>query len=302
EVPEGMQIASLHVSYKMTAAGGAWMSEQRSFIYSPTLGMGETALALGSGSNAGTMNYSRSMNFANGAIGTVEFALRAWRTFGNTAPNDGCSTYYNKVDNETWVITPTFEPLPPCPKPLALAADVISYNEAILSWMSTGASFDIEYGETGFTPTGEPSDGLSEVSNNYTLSGLEAETTYQYYVRQTCGEDGTSDWAGPFSFFTGYCIASSTTTGYRINGFSTTNGYTNILNENNGVANSYNNYSNMSVSQSPGGTFDYSISVPAYTVVELWIDLDQDLNFDPDMEILASFEDYQETNTVYTGN
>src|SRR5690606_7055068 len=160
-------------------------------------------------------------------------------------------TDYNYVVNNTWVITPTFEPLPPCPTPLALAAVVTSYNEAILSWMSTGASFDIEYGETGFTPTQTPSDGHSEVSNNYTLTGLEAETNYQYYVRQTCGEDGTSNWAGPFAFYTGYCIPSSTNTGNRINGFSTSNGYTNILNENNGVANSYNNYSNMSVSQSP---------------------------------------------------
>jgi hypothetical protein len=282
----------------MTAHGGAFMSEQRSFIYSPTLGMGETALTAGAGSTAGTMNYSRSMNFANGAIGTVEFALRAWRTWGGS----DCNTDYNYVVNDTWVITPTFEPLPPCPKPLALTADVISYNEAILSWMSSGALFDIEYGEPGFTPTEEPSDGLSEVSNNFTLTGLDAETTYQYYVRQTCGEDGTSDWAGPFSFFTGYCIASSTNTDYRINGFSTSNGYTNILNENNGVTNGYNNYSNMSVSQSPGGTFDYSISVPAYTIVEVWVDMDQDLNFDPEMELLVSFDNYGTANTVFTGN
>src|SRR5690606_6005593 len=147
------------------------------------------ALYGGTGTTAGTMNYSRSMNFANGAIGTVEFALRAWRTWGGA----DCNTDYNYVVNNTWVVTPTFEPLPPCPKPLALAADVTGFNEAILSWMSTGSSFDIEYGVTGFTPTGEPSEGLTEVSNNYALTGLEAETHYQYYVRQTCGEDGTSD-------------------------------------------------------------------------------------------------------------
>src|SRR5690606_4045910 len=176
-------------------------------------------------------------------------------------------------------------------------------NEAILSWMSTGASFDIEYGETGFTPTQTPSDGHSEVSNNYTLTGLEAETHYQYYVRQTCGEDGTSDWAGPFAFYTGYCIPSSTFTGYRILGFSTTDGYTNISNENNGIANSYNNYSYMAVTLSPEGTFNYSITVPAWTMAEVWIDLDQDLNFDPDMELLASFENYGTVgNTVFTGN
>src|SRR5690606_29501466 len=57
EVPEGMQIASLQVLYTMRAAtmaesgaiADAWMSEQRSFIYSPTLSAGETSLAQGAG-------------------------------------------------------------------------------------------------------------------------------------------------------------------------------------------------------------------------------------------------------------
>src|SRR5690606_33084881 len=63
-----------------------------------------------------------------------------------------------------------------------------------------GASFDIEYGTTGFTPTGTPS--LTNVSNNYTLGSLSSATTYQYYVRQDCGTDGVSAWAGPFTFTT----------------------------------------------------------------------------------------------------
>src|SRR5690606_36746850 len=65
EVPQGMQITGLKVYYNMTALNGAWMSEQRSFIYSPTLGIGESSLANGVGNSEGTFNYNRTMDFAN---------------------------------------------------------------------------------------------------------------------------------------------------------------------------------------------------------------------------------------------
>src|SRR5690606_14598061 len=93
------------------ALNGAWMSEQRSFIYSPTLGIGESSLANGVGNSEGTFNYNRTMDFANGATGVIDFTLRAWRTWGGS----GCGTNYNYVNSGTWVITPTFEPIPNCP-------------------------------------------------------------------------------------------------------------------------------------------------------------------------------------------
>src|SRR5690606_33887405 len=86
-----------------------------------------------------------------------------------------------------------------------------------------------------------------------------------------------------------------------ITGFSTTDGYTNISNGNNGTTNAYNNFSSMVVSQSPRGTFNYSVSVPGSTNVAILIDLDQDVSFDPDMELLALF-DYQTVATTFTGS
>src|SRR5690606_31243179 len=154
-------------------------------------------------------------------------------------------------------------------------------------------------GPAGFTPTGNPSAGLEGVSNPYTLTGLEAETNYQYYVRQNCGDGDFSTWAGPFNFYTGYCLATSTGTGNRITGFATTDGYTNIDNLNNGTSGGYSNYSNMVVTQSPGGTFNYTITVPANTVVDIWLDLDQNMIFDPVDELLAS---HDALTTTYTGS
>ena len=298
DVPAGYQISNINVQYDMTAWGGAWMSEQRSALWSPTINMGETTIATGTGATAGTFSYDRNTSFANGATGSVDFVLKAWRTYGGS----GCGTTYNYVNNNTWIITPTFELLPDCPTPISLNVNGTTYTSADLSWLSPGTAFDIEYGVSGFTPTGNPNDATTTaVGNPYTLTGLTAETSYQYYVRQNCTADGDgySTWAGPFSFFTGYCEASSLYTGYRITDFSTTSGYTNISNLNNGIANSYNNYSAFSVSQSEGGSFDYAVSVPGYTNVEIWIDYNNNMMFDTD-ELVAEHV-YGTANTTFTG-
>ena len=77
-------------------------------------------------------------------------------------------------------------------------------SSADLSWSYTGNnSFNLEYGPTGFiqgTGTGAQAGTLvSSVSSPYSLSGLNPNTTYDYYVENACNP-GT--WYGPFTFTT----------------------------------------------------------------------------------------------------
>ena len=104
----------------------------------------------------------------------------------------------------TWVGPKTFTTLVACPPPTALSASPISPTKESLSWTSGGTLFDIEWGLTGFTPTGTPTTGYSGIGNPINLAGLTPGTTYQYYVRTDCNGagDGYSTWAGPFSFTT----------------------------------------------------------------------------------------------------
>jgi len=117
------------------------------------------------------------------------------------------STYYFVIS--TWA-TPQTTPYTLeitqllCLVPSSLTATNITNDSAQLAWTADGDLFDVEFGETGFTPTGNPTNAnTTGVENPFTLEGLTENTAYQYYVRQDCGDiNGTSEWVGPFSFKT----------------------------------------------------------------------------------------------------
>ncbi|WP_250434566.1 fibronectin type III domain-containing protein [Hanstruepera flava] len=78
-----------------------------------------------------------------------------------------------------------------CGKPQNVLANNITFNSATIDWDNNNASsYTIEYGVSGFTlGTGTSAD----VSNNSAdLSGLDANTTYDVYVRTNCSATNTS--------------------------------------------------------------------------------------------------------------
>lgn len=90
---------------------------------------------------------------------------------------------------------------PACPMPVALAADNVTTLTADLSWTEAGTatSWEVEWGPTGFISGAGTM--ITPATNPQAISGLTANTTYQFYVRAFCNPD-YSDWAGPFSFTT----------------------------------------------------------------------------------------------------
>src|SRR5690606_36751542 len=154
-----------------------------------------------------------------------DYRIRVRVVEGNTS-FDPCSNY-NYGETEDYTFTVIEEP--DCMPPTGLGIDGATFNSAELSWVSSGDLFDIEWGEAGFEQgEGTMVEGVTE--NPYTVEGLEAETGYEFYVRQDCGDDGVSFWAGPFYFFTGYCSVSTTYTGDYTSAFSTTGAFTNVSN------------------------------------------------------------------------
>src|SRR5690606_15983042 len=84
---------------------------------------------------------------------------------------------------------------PTCPAPSGLSAEILSLTQAELSWSSSGNNFDVEWGVAGFElGTGTLIEGIT--SNSVDVSTI-IDTPYQFYVRQDCGDNGYSLWAGP---------------------------------------------------------------------------------------------------------
>jgi hypothetical protein len=90
-----------------------------------------------------------------------------------------------------------------CFPPINLTASNIDSDSAELGWTETGTAttWDIEFGLSGFAPTGTPTN--TGVANPFPVSGLSPQTSYDFYVRADCGAvDGVSIWSGPYTFTT----------------------------------------------------------------------------------------------------
>ncbi len=97
-----------------------------------------------------------------------------------------------------------------CPPPTNLTATNITPTSTDLAWTENGSSttWNIEYGPSGFTlGTGTQITGTGD--NPYSLSGLSAATSYDWYVQAVCGVGEESVWVGPSTFATSCGINST---------------------------------------------------------------------------------------------
>jgi len=110
-------------------------------------------------------------------------------------------------DNYLWLDDITVS-IVTCPTPSNQAETNITSSSAITSWTENGSAntWNIEWGPTGFTQGSGTV--ISTINNPYTLSGLSANTTYDWYVQSSCGGGDASLWFGKSTFTTLCDIAS----------------------------------------------------------------------------------------------
>ncbi|MGB0982448.1 MAG: T9SS type A sorting domain-containing protein [Saprospiraceae bacterium] len=205
---------------------------------------------------------------------------------GGVSPNDGndvdgggsWETPADELEASFMIVVPT---APSCVPPSAGLASSVTSSSASLGWTENGTAtaWDVEWGATGFTQGTGTVDTAS--FNPKMLSGLTANTSYDYYVRADCG-GSTSTWAGPYSFYTGHCQVSSSNSSSYFDDFTTTGGSTNISNTGSGYAtNGYQDATTMTVSQYATGSITFSTTLVGTTVgVNVWVDWNNDLDFD----------------------
>lgn len=139
----------------------------------------------------------------DGGIPSVGASLLSVNDVFTSTDATGCLTFTFYSDGsqveQGWSATVTCNSIS-CPTPSALSASALTINSAELGWSENGSalSWIVDYGSVGFTPT-----ATALTSNNpEPISGLTADTDYEFYVRAYCGVGDTSAWAGPFSFST----------------------------------------------------------------------------------------------------
>ena len=94
-----------------------------------------------------------------------------------------------------------------CNAPHSLNASNITQNSANLNWTAGGTEtvWELTWGAQGFGP-GSGTLVPMLTSNNFILSGLSGNTSYDFYIKADCGfgtgSSNLSTWAGPFNFST----------------------------------------------------------------------------------------------------
>ena len=77
-----------------------------------------------------------------------------------------------------------------CPAPTDMTLASVSSDDATITWNGTASSYNVEYGETGFTPgTGTVDVAYSE---SFTMSNLTPNTSYTIYLNSDCNDANDS--------------------------------------------------------------------------------------------------------------
>ena len=111
---------------------------------------------------------------------------------------------YGQVEDYLLIIN---QVITPCNAPISLNASNITPSSADLSWVAGGTetNWELTWGLQGFsTSSGTLVPMLN--TNTYSLTGISANTSYDFYVKADCGFgtgfSNLSTWAGPFNFTT----------------------------------------------------------------------------------------------------
>ena len=122
--------------------------------------------------------------------------------------DSGCLTFvFNSdglINRLGWEASVTCVQAPSCPSPNNLNVNNITHESANLNWEIGGGANQIntilEWGVEGFS-LGEGTN-LTVSDNSVELLNLSSSTSYQFYIQDDCGNNGSSAWVGPFTFST----------------------------------------------------------------------------------------------------
>ena len=131
-----------------------------------------------------------SLDSANGYNGTDEYIVLE-HSLGGTF-------------DDLWIDDFKYQVIPPCPDPFRFSLVSTTDTSGTITFDHPDSTFNYNWGPCGFTQGSPTSSFASGAGNPFTAGGLTPNTCYDIYVQADCSGsgNGTSGWAGPFSFRT----------------------------------------------------------------------------------------------------
>jgi hypothetical protein len=200
----------------------------------------------------------------------------------------------------TFTLAWTLTPPPACNIPRNVTGTMVTLTTANISWTVpvTGTPVTYEYAVTQSDVA--PSSGTITTSLSFTNVPTVANEYNYVWVRTNCAE-GNSEWV-KYSFYSGHCIPTSNYFEYyNLVSFVTTNGFSNISSTDEQTEPYVNSFNNMIVGQEPGGSFSYTLTTDTYTNADIWVDWNNDLDFDDEGELVATHTNQDFDDTEFTG-
>ncbi|WP_294821270.1 GEVED domain-containing protein [uncultured Flavobacterium sp.] len=262
---------SYRITYKYGSAGSA---EKLKVAYGTSASAAAMTTVLADHTGITTSPLNNSIDFVPATTGVYHFGFNA---------NSAANLFYLFVDDINIFVTPT------CESPTALVGATLTSTSGTVSWTAstTGPADGYEYytSTTNTAPTaGTAASGTVGAGiTTATVSGLSANTTNYVWVRAVCSSTDKSFWAGPVSFYTGYCTPAPSS----VDGTGITNVTMGTINNPTGAeTGNYGNYSAMSFDATLGNSVNFSIAYntcgtfSCYDYVTyIWVDWNNDLDF-----------------------
>ncbi len=89
-----------------------------------------------------------------------------------------------------------------CPVPYDVNISGITSTSAIGSWISGTGTTNLEWGPSGFTQGSGTGTLVKNASNPFPFNGLTPNTSYDFYIQDSCTSFPNGTWIGPFTFTT----------------------------------------------------------------------------------------------------
>jgi len=198
-----------------------------------------------------------------------------------------------------WTLTPP----PACNVPRNVLGTMTSLTTADISWTVPITGNPVSY-DYAVTQSGDAPEDF-EVTTSLSITNITTvANAYNWvWVRTNCaGNDGSSQWRS-YKFYSGHCVPVNLNGGYNnIVSFSTSVGFSNISNTQEQFTPYENLFNTMVVGQEPGGSFNYAVTIDSYSAVDIWIDWNNDLDFEDAGETIASHSNQVFADGEFTGS